>query len=260
MYRFKTMSKKHYCFAISDDFCSVAERDGLAYRYLGGSFFSSKNQALIKEQFTRFIEELRVPVFEAEDLSVAWITENSSLIPSAVYDSSMTKDIYLANFNELKPEHELNYNRISNLSMVNVYEQASWLKSFFVVRYPRVVIQHQHSMEIKALCEKNTYQLSVEVGILPTGMNITIMEKNELLFCNAFSYSHENDLLYYLTFTLQQLQLSETKGKLNIAIHPLCTEIKQESLEVKLKSLPNLKHLQTSFDPLHHFKSHQFCV
>jgi hypothetical protein len=254
------MSKKHYCFAISNDFCSVVERVDTEYKYLGGSQFDSKNQILIKEQFAHFIQELNTPIFEADEISVAWMTENSSLIPSSVYESSMTRDIYLANFNELKPEHELNYNRISNLSIVNVYEQASWLKSFFVVRYPRVVIQHQHSMEIKALCEKNTYQLSVEVSILPTGMNITIMEKNELLFCNAFSYSHENDLVYYLTFTLQQLQLSETKGKLNLAIHPLCTEIKQESLETKLKSLPNLQNLQRSFDPLHHFKAHQFCV
>lgn len=254
------MSKKHYCFAISDDFCSVAERYDTEFNYLGGLFFSSKNQALIKEQFTRFIEELKVPIFEAEDLSVAWITENSSLIPSSVYESSMKKDIYLANFNELKPEHELNYNRISNFSIVNVYEQASWLKSFFVVRFPRVVIQHQHSMEIKALFEKKTYQLSVEVSILPSAMNIIIIEKNELLFCNVFSYSHENDLIYYLTFTLQQLKLSETKGKLNLAIHPLCSEIKQESFEAKLTSIPNLQYLQTSFDPLHHFKAHQFCV
>ena len=48
-------------------------------------------------------------------------------------------------------------------------------------------------------------------------IEITIKQKNNLQFYNAFNYQTTEDIIYYLLFTLEQLQLNPLTVKIAIA-------------------------------------------
>jgi hypothetical protein len=254
------MHNTQLCFIINDTFCSLVHKVENEFNYLFGFYFKNKNETLIKEQILQKLNEHRVFELKYDDVTIAWAGINSTLIPFAVFERNILKDIYLTCFNESKMNHEIDYNRISNCSIVNIYDIPLWLKSFFILRFPHFNLQHQITTSIKGLLEQNAYVLKIHTSVFPDILNIIIVEKNEILFCNTFQITHENDIIYYLSFTLQQENLLGKKGNITFSIHPLIEFTTQDSLNVILSKLPIFKDFIFLFDPINSFKLQQFCV
>jgi hypothetical protein len=254
------MDKKQLCFLISHDFCSfvlIQNEDIILYEKVN---FDNKNEEIIKDDLISTLKKVDLVKFNVDYLTISVLTAKTTILPSSVFQIAHLKNYFLASFENLNPNHSIDFNRISKLSIVTIYEISNWIKSFFVLRFPSVSIQNFATIVINGMLEINSNELSINISIFSDIIFITIIEKNELLFCNNFSVNNENDVIYYLGFTLQQLKLTDKKGKIVIDIEANLAFTNQESFSKNINKINIFNNFEKHFETNHHFKLHQFCV
>lgn len=251
-------SKGQLCVEISDAFCSLSEITGGKFTFRGTLLFQEKKDFQLKEALGAFLKESAGELSAYSEVSVSWIASNALLVPGAVFEPKSTEVLFASCFTKQVAATELDYNRISELSVVNLYEIPLWVKSFFVMKYPRALIQHEYSHQLRGIM-KQAFRLQVQVNIYPGLATIQVADKNELLFCNSFEIQHVNDVLYYLTFALQQLKIQDKPGKLNFHLHPE-SGISKEELEKNIQQISALKQLELQFDSEKIIKYQELCV
>lgn len=77
------------------------------------------------------------------------------------------------------------------------------VKSYF----PQAEIQYGDSGFLKALLQKISENKCVVVNVQPQTISIAFKNQGQITFYNQFSYTTKEDLLYYLLWTYEELQL-----------------------------------------------------
>jgi hypothetical protein len=135
-----------------------------------------------------------------------------------------------------------------------------WVKSYFVIRHPRSVIQHESSMVLRSLFSTSPFKTKVIITAYNNHFALSIAGQGKLLFFSVFDFQNAEDILYNLMFTLQQKELLEKEGEL---IWCNGTGAKAELLdafsEIKSK-VKNLDHFTLMNDPNLILNSHKLCV
>lgn len=167
-----------------------------------------------KEKLKAFIDQHGFDK-DYEEVTAAWSSANYALIPLRVFNESNPKSIHALLFGDKVKEQTVDFNRLMELNMVNVFEIPDWVKSFFVMRYPRITIKHEHGMFLRALFQNSTFDRAIHVSLCDDYMNISIVHHNELIFSNSFHYQTADDVLYYTLFSLEQKGLQKEKVKLS---------------------------------------------
>jgi hypothetical protein len=126
---------------------------------------------------------------------------------------------------------------------VNIYEIPLWVKSFFVIKYPRIIIQHEGSHFLRGIFSNSTFKLGIHIVLHENYFMLVLVKHNELLFYNQFDYSNEDDVLYYLTFTLKQKQLLGDEGQLFLHVTDETKSDFETNFLSKVKQLTDLKKL-----------------
>lgn len=249
---------KHLCVEISEDFCALTEISANEIFSKGRINFTGKKDFQLKEQLADFVKDKINDLSSYDEVSVSWISSRALLVPSSIFEPKEISTLFSVCFTNQLAATELDYNRLSELSIVNIYEVPLWLKSFFVIRFPRVIIQHEYSMNLRGMM-KNAFKLAIHVQVYGQLMTIQLVGKNEVLYCNSFEVQHANDILYYLAFVLQQLQLTEQEGVLNFYTENSTVFTKEELLG-NINKIGTFKHLSIDFNADKIIKFHQFCV
>jgi hypothetical protein len=257
------MPKNQLCIQVSENFCSVAELKDHDFHLIDSIEFKEKKDFQYKEILNSFFSEKVKNSEEYDEISLSWISPNAVIVPSSIFLPNEMETIYKTCFSEKKSSAELDYTRMMEHALAVIYEVPSWVKSFFIIKFPRVIIQHEYAHLIRGMM-KNSFALNIQVSIFPQMMQIILVNKSELLLCNSYEINHENDILYYLSFVINQKQLQETKGKLNISIHKLSLEKSEDQIEQILKeNMSKIKlfnNLSLNFDKKQSFKFQEFCV
>jgi len=55
------------------------------------------------------------------------------------------------------------------------------------------------------------------INLQPGHFDLVILHEQKVMFCNSFSYKTPDDVLYYIMFVLEQMQLSPDGIELSIA-------------------------------------------
>lgn len=90
--------------------------------------------------------------------------------------------------------------------------------AFLERTFPSASIRHSGAVLIHLLF--NHYTLKDKDAVVNIGngvLEIAVKEKNRLSFYNVFNYSSNEDILYFLLFTMEQLALDPLKVKIAIA-------------------------------------------
>ena len=58
---------------------------------------------------------------------------------------------------------------------------------------------------------KNNSEKQFFVNVAETSFDIVVIENSKLLFYNSFSYNTQEDFIYYILFTAEQLKLNPEK-------------------------------------------------
>jgi hypothetical protein len=244
------MSKTHLEFVLSETTFSATLIDGESITQLGSVRFLVKKEFQIKEQIQQFLESKDLINSEYDDYSLSWSSKLSTLVPMNIFAVSSAADIFHASFTNEIISNDIDYNRLAELSIVNIYEIPLWIKSYFVIRYPRIIIQHEGSHFLRGIFSNSTFKLGTHIVLHDTSFMLVLVKHSELLFYNQFDYSNEDDILYYLTFSLKQKQLLGEEGQLFIHETADANPDFKENFLSKVKLLTDLKKM-TVMDSKH---------
>lgn len=152
---------------------------------------------------------------EYDEVTAAWSTAHNALIPLRVYNDTDPKSLYKLLFGSEIDEKTIDFNRLMELSMVSVFEIPDWVKSFFVIKYPRITIKHEHALVLRAIFQASTFDKAIHISLCDDYMNVFLVHHNELKFSNSFEYQTVDDILYYSMYVLEQQEWKDESVKLH---------------------------------------------
>lgn len=198
---------------------------------LNGSFvterydytFTDRQDYRYKEQLEVFLADSKLRELDFDDYSIAWSGNQTTIVPANVFNESSKDAIFQLCFGKNTEVGEIDYNRIPEQGVVNVFSMPAWLKSFFVVRFPRVVVQHEGTHLLRGIFNGATFKLKTVLSLHDGFFTLIIVDKNQLQFYSTFEYTTLEDIVYYLSFTLQQKELQALSNEIVIASGAGCT-------------------------------------
>jgi hypothetical protein len=136
-------------------------------------------------------------------------TVRNTLIPTGIFNVSKPAEIFKLNYTE--PLENLDYNRLPELDIVNIYELPIWVKSAFVIRFPRVKIMHRSSVLLKGIFDQTAFYTKAHIFIEESSFYFFITDRNKLIYFNRFDFKNLADIVYHLLFVMEQKELSQDK-------------------------------------------------
>ena len=174
--------------------------------------------------------------------SVEIVIDNQSftLIPLDLFKKEYaTRYLQLAKGSQLTEEEEVHTFTHENLGIVNVYNSDRELYNWLSDTYPLVQINFKH--KTSQLIDFGVFTSKAQTAFLYFGNQHFIMvitTNGTLKFCNRFAYKTSEDLVYYVLFVLNELEI-----ELDEIILRLNGNISDTSENYKLlyQYLPNVK-------------------
>ena len=133
----------------------------------------------------------------------------NTLTPKALYKKEYGKEILAFNHILLKNETETR-DWIPSIQAFNSYFIPEELERCLNKHFKNIVWKHDSSIIIESLIHQ--FKLhegeKVYISVQKKSFDITILDGKHLKFFNSFSYKAAEDLIYYLLFSMEQLQLN----------------------------------------------------
>jgi hypothetical protein len=245
-------------FELSSYSFTIAEIRNQEVFILNHTVFSSNTEREMKQDIQLAMSSIPVTV-NYDDQTLSWVSKQCSVVPTSIFKASNSSAIYNACFSKEAIMNDLDYNVISEGNCVTVFEIPLWLKSFFVIRYPRIVIQHATSNLLRSAFEKMN-RTEIHLSVFNGFFTLVILKNNALVITNTYDYTNEDDLLYYVSFCIQQNELSFDKGTIHIHLSEEADKELVNLFYTKWKMISNFKSFQLQNIPYSLTKQQLTCV
>lgn len=203
--------------------------------------FTDKKDYRYKEQLDEFLIESGLKNQDFDEHTISWSAFRSTLIPANIFGESKPEALFKLCYGSEIPVNHIDYNRIPEQGLVNLYEIPLWVKSFFVVKYPRSIIQHEGSHLIRGIFAESSFKLKSTIIVYHNYFLLAIVKENKLQFYSMFDYQETDDIVYHLMFTLQQKDFLPESGTIQLCAGVGSSQEKINELMEKLQTLPDLK-------------------
>lgn len=194
---------------------------------------------------------------DAEDVSLSWYSEKSTLVPNLVFNESSPLEIFELCYGKDKNSHEVDFNRLPELGLIHVFEFPTWLKRYFVIKFSRVIVQHEGTHILRKVMQ-SAFKPKALIVIHAESFLLTIVKHNNLEFYSHFSYQGPEDIIYYLTYTLQQKEIDINEGSIDVA--DLSENKMFEQLKGHVSKIAELKNAKLSQQDSFVAEAHLLCV
>lgn len=152
-----------------------------------------------------------------QSVDVAYSDHRSTLIPNAIFDVDHLREYHTFNFEQDENDHYLS-NKLINAPAKNVFAIPGKVTDIFK-KLDKVTFRHSSSALLEAALT-NSRNTSGEIGIYVHVMShqfqLTVVEQEQLLLHNIFTYQTSEDFIYYLLFTLDQLDIKNEEASIKI--------------------------------------------
>lgn len=142
-------------------------------------------------------------------VQVIHVNELSTLVPKSLFDEHFLADYLKFNSKILKSDF-IAYDSIEINDTVNVYVPYVNINNFIYDMFGMFTYKHVSTILIEQLLtiEKNSENLKLYVHVGQNHFEIIAINKGKLMFYNTFEYCSEEDFIYYILFTAEQLKLN----------------------------------------------------
>ena len=194
------------CMSLSESCLEIAavKRDSKTISFHQSLKFEDYNREAVQDAMT--IPEL---TYDYEAFCVTAGGFRNTLIPVDLFNHSKADDVFKLNYPA--PIDNLDYNRIPELGIVNIYELPLWMKSLFVIKFPRVKIIHPVTVLLKGVFDQPTFSPKIHIHIDEQSFYLLITAKTKLQYFNRFDFTNLADLVYHVLFVLEQKEMDQKK-------------------------------------------------
>ena len=143
------------------------------------------------------------------NVQVLHVNELSTLVPKPLFNENNLADYLKFNCKILKSDF-ITYDYISVNDSVNVYVPYVNINNYIYDLFGSFTYKHFSTILIETILsvEKHSETPKVYANISTDHFEIIVVNKGELLLYNSFEYTTQDDFIYYLLFTTEQLQLN----------------------------------------------------
>lgn len=221
---------------------------------------SSNEYSDVKASLDSFITTNESLNKEFDNISLSYASNKSSLVPNNVFAESSSDDIFKLCFGKCNDSSSIDYNRISELSIVNVFEIYDWVKRYFVIKFPRISIQHEGSHSLRSILETNAFYLKATIILHSNYFQLSVVKHNQVEFYSFFDYQNHEDVLYHVLFALKQKEFTEEDGSIEIINGLGSNKEIVDSISKDLSRIKDLAKLKPSYPSHFIAKSQLLCV
>ena len=222
--------------------------------------FTDKQEHRIKEHLKVFFDKTGLRTAHFDEHIVSWSAQKSTLIPSNVFSESNPDALYRLCFGKTQESGTIDYNRIPEHGIVNLFHLPSWVKSFFVLNFPKSIIQHEGTHLLRGILSQNAFRLKASLLVYPGYFLMTLVKENKLLFYSQFDQLSPEDITYHTLFVLQQKELIDEKIRIEICNGVGMDRTICDDVIVHLNKIASLNTTDISYSPELIQKSILLCV
>ena len=133
-----------------------------------------------------------------------------TLVPNALFKSENMQDVLSGTFDVNLSEMQMLTDKVKMVDATNLYCVPINLYHFIVNNFSDSQIIH-HLTPLVELTMLDDYrgvnQIFVHVFFRKSSFDVLVMDRRELKLANHFSFSDDNEIIYYLLFIFEQLRL-----------------------------------------------------
>ncbi len=148
-------------------------------------------------------------IAELEISETVVIHRNSlfSLVPKALFDPEELANYLKFNAKILANDH-IEFDEIESHEMVNVYVPYMNINNYIFDLFGEFEFVHNGTVLLQSLLKSagNTTDPVCYVHVGHHQMDMVVIAKKQLLFYNSFTFNTKEDFIYYVLFTLEQLE------------------------------------------------------
>ena len=222
--------------------------------------FKDRQEYKFRDVMDEFYAQTGLKEKDFDEYTLSWSAERSTLVPSNIFGESNPVELFNLCFGKDIPAGTIDYNRIPEHGIVNIYQIPDWVKSYIVTRFPRTVLQHENSHLIRGLFADSTFRLAILLIPYGTYFSLIMAKENKLIYSSHFDYQSIEDVVYHLAFVLQQKELMNQEGKLRITQGIGSGSEFSEELINQLSKFPDLSKLTLLNDPHFITNAQRLCV
>ncbi len=254
------MSQKHLGINLSETHVEFTILSGDVRRFHHAASYQGKSEEDRKEAVRQLLDAHAQLTDDFENVTLAWCHAQSSLVPAAVFSETTPKDIFKLCFGNDVDASSIDHNRIFELSVVNVYAIPNWVKSLFVIKYPQIIMQHAGTHQIRKALHSDAFYTKASLVLNRDYFRLTVVKHNKLEFYSSFEYQSAEDVIYNLNFVLQQKELLNEKGLIEIGTNgDLDKDLATATID-GLKKIQHLNKMKTEVSDSYLTKSQLLCV
>lgn len=195
---------------------------------------------------------------ENQDISfdkVIAVHENelSTVVPKPLFNESNLSDYLKYNVKILENDY-LSFDAITQHEIYNVYVPFTNVNNYLFDKFGDFEYKHASSILIETLVNqsKKGDKPTLYAYISKTHFEIIVTNQKQLVLYNTFNYQQKEDFIYYLLFTIEQLNLNPEK----VAVYLLGQIDKQSELyDIAYQYIENLS-IGNDLPAIKNFKKH----
>lgn len=179
--------------------------------------------------------------------------ELSAVVPKPLFNESNLSDYLKYNVKILENDY-LSYDAIDQHEIYNVYVPFTNVNNYLFEKYGDFEYKHASSILIETLVNlaKMEDKPTLYAYISKTHFEIVVTNQKQLVLYNIFNYRQKEDFIYYLLFTIEQLNLNPEK----VNVYLLGNIDKQSDLyEIAYQYIQNL-HIGDELQVVKNFEKH----
>lgn len=159
------------------------------------------------------------------NVHVVYVNELATIVPKALFNEEYLADYLKFNSKILKSDF-IAYDNLEINDSVCVYVPYVNVNNYIYETFGNFTYNHYSSILIDKILqlEKHADTVKLYVHVNKDHFEIVVSDQGKLVLFNSFEYSSKEDFMYYILFTMEQLQLNPEK--LNII---LLGDIEKES-------------------------------
>ena len=138
--------------------------------------------------------------------------EVQTLVPSALFEEANLSDYLKFNAKIFKNDF-ITYDAITNQEIMSVYVPYVNVNNYIFEKFGSFEYKHSSTVIIDKVLqiEKNIKEKSLYVNVEKSNIDVLVISSNSLLFYNKFNYNTKEDFIYFILFTIEQLELNPEK-------------------------------------------------
>ena len=137
-----------------------------------------------------------------------------ALVPDAYFNKNTLAKYLNYNIKTLKTDF-ITYDEISEIEAKIVYIPYVNINNYLFQNFGEFEFKHHYTVLLEKFLQNNKSEYKVmHVNVSKKTFDVSVFNKNKLVFINSFAYNNKEDFMYYILFTAEQLELKTDDFKL----------------------------------------------